>query len=118
MSKFYLYARLDRDPRLAYTQAMGRDIPPEQCFVDEDGETTQLEDLQEIIQPGDILIVGTITDFMLPDIDDMLNTLENFSEIGVKISSRLEPGYDISLYRSAIRLASYIYRIKNGLPPI
>ena len=63
-------------------------------------------------------ISGTITDFMQPEIEDMLNTLENFNDLGVQIISRLEPDYEIKEYRKSIRLADRIARKRLGLKPV
>ena len=103
---------------MAYSHAMGRDIPDYNYYIDAPGETKQLDALLDTVRAGDRVIVGTITDFMLPDIQDMLNTLENLDELDVAVISRLQPDYDIKKYRSAIRLADTICRVKMGKRPV
>lgn len=90
MGNIYLYARRERDPLLAFTLAMGHDIPEDQRFIDNAGMTAQLEELKDTIEPGDTILVGTITDFMTPDISDMLNALEDFADDNITIRSLLE----------------------------
>lgn len=102
----YVYAREDRDKWIAFTHAMGRDIPEYHYYIDTgQGDTVQLDALLKTASAGDTVIVGTIIDFIDTDIDEMLNTLENFNDLGVKIDSRMQPNYNIKLYRIAIRLA-------------
>ena len=114
----YVYGRIDQDVALAYSHAMGRNIPDYNYYIDAPGETKQLDALLDTVRAGDRVIVGTITDFMLPDIQDMLNTLENLDELDVAVISRLQPDYDIKKYRSAIRLADTICRVKMGKRPV
>ena len=118
MGKKLVYAREDRIPYIAFSHAMGRDIPQYDYFIDKAGEQTQLAALLKTTAPGDTVIVGTITDFMLPEIDTMLNILEDFADNDVNIESRLEPDYSIDKYRSAIRLADTIYRVRMSGTPI
>ena len=66
----YVYGRIDQDVALAYSHAMGRDIPDYNYYIDAPGETKQLDALLDTVRAGDRVIVGTITDFMLPDIQD------------------------------------------------
>ena len=118
MGKKLVYGREDRDPYIAYSQAMGQDIPQYHYFIDKAGEQTQLTALLKTTAPGDTVIVGTITDFMFPEIDTMLNILEDFADNDVSIVSRLEPDYNIEKYRFGIRLADTIYRVRVSGKPI
>ena len=97
---------------------MDRGIPRHRYYTDKEGETTELEALFLTVSNGDAVIIGTITDFMQPEIEDMLNTLENFNDLGVQIISRLEPDYEIKEYRKSIRLADRIARKRLGLKPV
>lgn len=101
----FVYARRDRDYLLASSHAMGREIPEYRYYIDEGPETPQLDALLKTVSAGDTVIVGTITDFIDTDVNDLLNALENFDDLGVKIDSRMQPNYNIKIYRIAIRLA-------------
>ncbi len=114
----YVYATKRGLPSIAASQAMGRDIPGYHYFIDEAGEDIELTALLRTVQPGDTVIVGTITDFMTPEIEDMLNTLEDFNDNDIAVESRMQPDYSIELYRIAIRLAIEIIRVREGLKPI
>ncbi len=114
----FVYATYSGEPAIANSHAMGRGIPRYRYYTDRAGEQTELEALLLEVSEGDAIIIGTITDFMQPDIADMLNTLENFNELGVQIISRLEPDYNIEDYRKIIRLADTIARKRLGLMPV
>lgn len=114
----FVYATYSGDPPIAYSHAMGRDIPRHRYYTDKAGETTELEALFLTVSKGDAVIIGTITDFMQPDIIDMLNVLEDFNDLGVQIISRLEPDYNIEEYRKIVRLADTIARKRLGLKPV
>lgn len=115
MGKLFVYAREDRDRYIAYSHAMGRDIPQHDYYVDKPGEWTQLTALLRTVQPGDTVIVGTVYDFMETEIVDMLDTLENLNDDGVHVESRMQPDYNIALYRVAMRLAIEMDEVKGRL---
>ena len=114
---YYVYAQKAGHIGIAFTEVLAKKYPvsSENYFVDDAGSTEKLEELLKIVNKGDAVIVGTITDFMThKNIDEMLGILEQFNELGVIICSRLEPDYDIVPYRSLIRLADRISRIRDG----
>lgn len=114
----FVYETYSGCPDIAYSHAMDRGIPRHRYYTDKVGETTELEALFLTVSNGDAVIIGTITDFMQPEIEDMLNTPENFNDLGVQIISRLEPDYEIKEYRKSIRLADRIARKRLGLKPV
>lgn len=111
----YVYINKSGNPSVAYSHTNGRDIPYYHYYEDEIGETTQLEALMSIVEEGDGVIVGSITDFMTPNVQNMVDTLEFFESKGVRIFSRLEPKYDVIPYRDAVILANNIARKRYGL---
>lgn len=111
----YVYTRKDRDCLLAFSHAMGREIPEYRYYIDEGPETPQLDALLKTVSAGDTVIVGTITDFINTDVNDLLNALENFDDLGVKIDSRMQPNYNIKIYRIAIRLAIELIELAKKL---
>ena len=117
MAKTYVYTNASGEPFIAYSHAMGRDIPRYQYYEDRLGERVQLDALKETVVEGDTIIVGTIRDFMVSDLKELLDTLELFSDCGVQIISRLEPRYNLELYRDIITLADNLARYYLGLPP-
>ena len=117
MAKTYVYTNASGEPFIAYSHAMGRDIPRYQYYEDRKGERVQLDALKETVVEGDTIIVGTIIDFLVADLKELLATLEFFSGCGVQIISRLEPRYNIELYRDIVGLADNLARFYLGLPP-
>lgn len=102
----YVYIREDRDKWLALSHAMGRDIPHYRYYIDTGhGDTVQLDALLKTASAGDTIIVGNITDFADTNLNEMLNILENFNDLDVKIESRKQSDYAIETYRYLIRLA-------------
>lgn len=113
------YGREDRDLALLYSQTMNIDIPENLYFIDRAGETVQLDEVLSTVQPGDKIIVGTITDFSQSSEPlEMLSVLEDLAENGVQVVSRTEPDYTIEVYRAALRVADKILNIRNGRGPI
>ena len=49
----YVYGRIDQDVALAYSHAMGRDIPDYNYYIDAPGETKQLDALLDTVRAGD-----------------------------------------------------------------
>ena len=46
----YVYGRIDQDVALAYSHAMGRDIPDYNYYIDAPGETKQLDALLDTVR--------------------------------------------------------------------
>lgn len=114
----YVYANRRGYPDIAYTKAMYFGVPRDNYFVDNAGEDKQLRYLFQELNEGDVVIIGTITDLMLPEIGDMLDNLEHFNELGVQVISALQPDYNIKEYRQVIRLADIISRVRLGQKPV
>ncbi len=113
------YGREDRDLALLYSQTMSTDIPEYLYFIDKAGETSQLDELRSVVQSGDTIIVGTITDFSLSNEPlEVLDVLEDLAEGGVQVISRTEPDYDIAVYRAALRVTDKIINIMAGRGPV
>ena len=93
-------------------------VPRDNYFIDNAGEDKQLRYLFQELNKGDVVIIGTITDLMLPEIGDMLDNLEHFNELGVQVISALQPDYNIKEYRQVIRLADIISRVRLGQKPV
>ena len=114
----YVYANRRGYPDIAYTKAMYIGVPRDNYFIDNAGEDKQLRYLFQELNKGDVVIIGTITDLMLPEIGDMLDNLEHFNELGVQVISALQPDYNIKEYRQVIRLADIISRVRLGQKPV
>ncbi len=114
----YVYANRKGYPDIAYTKAMSIGVHRDNYFVDNAGECKKLMHLFQELNEGDVVIIGTITDLMLPEIGDMLDHLEHFDELGVQVISALQPDYNINEYRRIIRLADIISRVRLGLKPV
>ena len=114
----YVYANRRGYPDIAYTKAMSIGVPRDNYFIDNAGECKELMYLFQELNAGDVVIIGTITDLMLPEINDMLDHLEHFDELGVQVISALQPDYNIKEYRRTIRLADIISRVRLGLKPV
>ncbi len=64
-----------------------------------------------------MLVVGTITDFMTPDIEEMRMTLAALEDKDIALVSMLEYDYDFDAYYYKIGLADNIARVRIGLKP-
>ena len=116
----YVYANRRGYPDIAYTKAMylNIEVPRENYYIDNAGEDKQLMYLFQELNDGDVVIIGTITALMIPEISDMLNHLEHFDELGVQVISALQPDYNIEDYREIVRLADIISRVRLGQKPV
>lgn len=114
---WYVYTNKSGNPFVAYSHALGKDIPDNCYYEDEAGETTELDALLSTVKEGDGVIVGSVTDFMTPSVQDMTNTLYYLEEKGVHVFSRLEPNYDAVPYRDVILFANNIARKILGYKP-
>lgn len=110
-----LFAYANGDPFVLYSHAMFYNIPDCNYYEDTAGKTEQLEALLGVVAEGDAIVVGSITDFMVPSVYEMCCVLEMLEEKGVTVISRLEPDFDIKNYRSAIALANNISRKQRNL---
>lgn len=86
-------------------------------YIDKQNENSKLEELLEDIPRNAILIIGTITDFMNPDIYEMRDILSKLNEKQITIVSMAEHDYDYDKYYYKIGLADNIARVRMGLKP-
>lgn len=118
-SRTLAYGREDRDLAVLYSHTMNLGIPDDMYFIEKPGETTKLDELLSVVQAGDTVVVGTITDFTASgELLEILMVLEDLNDAGVKVISRLEPDYDIKVYRAALRVAEEMLNIQAGLGPV
>ena len=110
-----LYIREDRTPKLGYSHCEELGIKDYVIYTDKPYEETAMSKLLEEVKPGDRVIVGTIMDFMYPEIEDLKYVLTEFAENNITVISKLEPNYTFKKYVTAIPLANAISRIRLGI---
>ncbi len=119
----YAYGREDRDISLMENNLNLRNHSYKELesigriYIDKQGDTSKLEDLLVDIPYGAKLVIGTITDFMTPDIDEMRRTLAALKDKDITVVSMLENDYDYDNYYYKIGLADNIARVRMGLKP-
>lgn len=98
---------------------MNMKIPDDLYFIDKASGTTQLDALLLEMRAGDTVVVGSITDFTASnELWEIMRVLEDLDEAGVSVVSRLEPDYNIVVYRAALRVAAEILNIQDGRGPV
>ncbi len=113
------YGREDRDLSILYSHTMNMKIPDDLYFIDKASGTTQLDALLLEMRAGDTVVVGSITDFTASnELWEIMRVLEDLDEAGVSVVSRLEPDYNIVVYRAALRVAAEILNIQDGRGPV
>ncbi len=119
----YAYGREDRDTNLMENkltligQSYAELEKKGRIYIDKQGNSSKLEELLEDIPRGAMLVVGTITDFMTPDIEEMRMTLAALEDKDIALVSMLEYDYDFDAYYYKIGLADNIARVRMGLKP-
>ncbi len=119
----YAYGREDRDISLMENNLNLRNHSYKELesigriYIDKQGDTSKLEDLLVDIPYGAKLVIGTITDFMTPDIDEMRRTLAALKDKDITVVSMLENDYDYDNYYYKIGLADNIARVRMRLKP-
>lgn len=103
-----LYVREDRFPIEAERkiEELGFDNYIE--YREKPNEDMMLRKLYSDIQKEDIVVVGSITDFMVKDISQISKMLQFFNNNDVKVFSGLETDYSYEKYKPALQLASLI----------
>jgi DNA invertase Pin-like site-specific DNA recombinase len=113
------YGREDRDLAILYSHTMNMDIPDFLYFIDKPKESSELDELLSVVRAGDTVVVGTITDFTASgELWEVMRALEDLDEAGVRVVSRLEPDYNIVVYRAALRVAAEMLNIRDGRGPV
>lgn len=110
-----LYIREDRTPKLGYSYCEELGIKDYITYTDKPFEDAAICKLLEEIKPGDRVIVGTILDFMFPEVEDLKFVLTEFAENNITVTSKLEPKYTFKKYVAALPLADVISRVRLGI---
>lgn len=118
-NKVLAYGREDRDLAILYSHTMSMGIPDDLYFIDRPKDSSKLDELFSVVQAGDTVVVGSITDFTASnELWELMRVLEDLNDAGVSVVSRLEPDYDIVVYRAALRVAAEMLNIQAGRGPI